>query len=80
MEKTAIKNTAKEEMKLFSDNIFGIVISKALIIMLHAPHPKYNEWYFHLQVEINVGGSQFTILKYPLLYVDPMKWGKRRWK
>lgn len=32
-------------------NIFGIVISNTFVIMLHAPHPKYNEYYFHIQVE-----------------------------
>ena len=58
-------------------NIFGIVISNVLIIMLHSPHPKYNEWYFHIQVEVKLEGKhQVTIFKYPLLYVNPGKWGK----
>ena len=58
-------------------NIFGIVISNTLIIMLHAPHPKYNEWFFHLQIEVNIAGFQIPIFKYPLLYVNPAKWGKK---
>lgn len=60
-----------------SGNIFGIVISNVLIIMLHSPHPKYNEWYFHIQVEVKLEGRhQVTIFKYPLLYVNHGKWGK----
>ena len=56
-------------------NIFGVVISKVLVIMLHAPHPKSNEWYFHLQVEVKLSGrKQVTIFKYPLKYVDPFTW------
>lgn len=56
-------------------NIFGVVISKVLVIMLHAPHPKYNEWYFHLQVDVKLSGrKQVTIFKYPLKYVDPFTW------
>lgn len=43
--------------------------------MLHAPHPKYNEWYFHLQVDVKLSGrKQVTIFKYPLKYVDPFTW------
>ena len=56
-------------------NIFGINISNTLIIMLHAPHPKYGEWYFHLQVDVNIG-KQFTIFKQPLLYVNSNTWGQ----
>ena len=59
-----------------SGNIFGITISDTLIIMLHAPHPKYGEWYFHLQVEVKIGKTQRPLWKYPLLYVNPLKWGK----
>ena len=57
-------------------NIFGIVISNTLIIMLHAPHPKYNEWYFHIQVEVKIGKKQIPIWKRPIVYVNPRTWGK----
>ena len=57
-------------------NIFGIVISNTLIIMLHAPHPKYNEWYFHIQVEVKLGKKQIPIWKKPIVYVNPKTWGK----
>ena len=57
--------------------IFGIVISNTLIIMLHAPHPKYNEWSFHIQVEVNlVGRKQFVIWKKAIWNVNPKTWGK----
>ena len=55
-------------------NIFGIVISNTLIIMLHAPHPKYNEWYFHLQVEVKLGRKQIQIWKKPIVNVNPKTW------
>ena len=58
-----------------SGNIFGIVISNTLIIMLHAPHPKYNEWYFHLQVEVRLGRKQVVIWKKPIVYVS-RNWGR----
>ena len=57
-------------------NIFGIVISNTLIIMLHAPHPKYNEWYFHIQVEVKLGKKQIPIWKKPIVNVNPKTWGK----
>jgi hypothetical protein len=57
-------------------NIFGIVISNALIIMLHAPHPKYSEWYYHIQVEVNLGWKNLLIWKQPIYYVDPFTWGR----
>ena len=57
-------------------NIFGIVISNTLIIMLHAPHPKYNEWYFHIQIEVKLGKNQVPIWKKPIVYVNPKTWGK----
>ena len=59
-----------------SGNIFGIVISNTLIIMLHAPHPKFNEWYFHIQVEVKIGKKQVTIWKKPIVNVNPKTWGK----
>ena len=55
-------------------NIFGIVISNTLIIMLHAPHPKYNEWYFHIQVEVKLGRKQVVIWKKPIAYVNKKTW------
>ena len=58
-------------------NIFGITISGVLIIMLHAPHPKYNEWFFHLQVEVKPGRRQFEIWKCPIIYVDMKSWKKK---
>ena len=57
-------------------NIFGIVISNTLIIMLHAPHPKYNEWYFHIQIEVRLGKKQVPIWKKPIVYVNPKTWRK----
>jgi len=57
-------------------NVFGIVISNILIIMLHAPHPKYNEWFFHIQVEVKLGGKQFVIWKKSIWNVNPKTWGK----
>ena len=57
-------------------NIFGIVISNTLIIMLHAPHPKYNEWFFHIQVEVKLGKKQFVIWKKAIWNVNPSTWGK----
>lgn len=57
-------------------NIFGIVISNTLIIMLHAPHPKNNEWYFHIQVEAKLGKKQILIWKKPILYVNSKTWTK----
>lgn len=41
--------------------------------MLHALHPKYGEWFFHLQVEIKIGKTQQSLCKYPLLYVKQLK-------
>lgn len=55
-------------------NIFGIVISNTLIIMLHAPHPKYQEWYFHIQVEVKLGRKQVQIWKKPIVYVNKKTW------
>ena len=61
-----------------SGNIFGIVISNTLIIMLHAPHPKYNEWYFHIQVEYRISKrNQILLWKQPIYYVNSRTW---RWK
>ena len=57
-------------------NIFGIVISNTLIIMLHAPHPKYNEWFFHVQIEAKIGKKQVQLWKKPIVYVNPKTWGK----
>ena len=57
-------------------NIFGIIISDTLIIMLHQPHPKYKEWYYHIQVEVKIGRKQFVIWKKPIVYVNPKTWGK----
>ena len=57
-------------------NIFGIVISNTLIIMLHAPHPRYNEWFFHIQVEVKIGKKQFEIWKKPIKNVDSKTWEK----
>ena len=59
-------------------NIFGINISDTLIIMLHAPHPKTGEWFFHIQVEVKIGKTQRPLWKYPLLYVNPLTWGKKK--
>ncbi len=59
-----------------SGNIFGIVISKTLIIMLHAPHPNKGENYFHIQVEVKIGKTQKTIYKKAILNVSK-NW---RWK
>lgn len=69
----SIKNISN----LKSGNIFGIVISDTLIIMLHTPHAKYKEWYFHIQVEVKLGKhNQFVIWKKPILNVKPdvKKW------
>jgi len=57
-------------------NIFGIVISNTLIIMLHAPHPKYNEWFFHIQIEAKIGKRQIELWKKPIVNVNPKTWGK----
>lgn len=67
----------KKISNLKSGNIFGIVISDTLIIMLHTPHAKYKEWYFHIQVEVKLGKhNQFVIWKKPILNVKPdvKKW------
>lgn len=45
--------------------------------MLHALHPKYGEWFFRLQVEVEIGKTQQPLCKYPLLYVNLLKWGKK---
>lgn len=59
-------------------NIFGIVISNTLVIMLHAPHPKYNEYYFHIQVEAKLARKyQIKLCKIKLLPVS-RRWGKRK--
>ena len=55
-------------------NIFGVGISDTIFIMLHYPHPKYNEWYFHVQIEIKIGRKQFKVAKIPVWRVDPEKW------
>ena len=60
-----------------SGNIFGIIISGTLIIMLHAPHPSKREWYYHIQVEAKFGRKQIIIYKKPIYYVDTnWRWRK----
>ena len=56
-------------------NIFGIVISNTLIIMLHAPHPKLKEWYYHIQVEVKIGKRQYQIWR-KVIWKVPNTWGR----
>ena len=71
----------KPSLKMFGPtldgNILGIVISNTLVIMLHGPHPKFGEWYFHLQVEAKFGKKQVPIGKIPLYYVDAEDWKRK---